>query len=197
MKANIITALLVLIASTASAQDARLARLDAPTRDAVTRLVVNARGRGLPTEALVQKALEGLSKGADGPAISRAVAALSNRMETARTALGTQASEAELVAGAAAVYAGAHVRDLQEIRRANASAPLAMPLTTLAFLMQSGVAQTQAVHLIERLVLAQTPAPEFLRLQQLIENDVRSGVTAGNAAGARVEAMTGGRIRSQ
>ena len=71
------------------AQDARLdARLDARTRDAVVAVVDSARGAGIPSEPLVQKALEGASKHADGARILTAVRMLARELGDARSALG-------------------------------------------------------------------------------------------------------------
>ena len=63
----------------ASAQrdaEGRLARLDAPTRVAVAAVVDSARKNRLPTEPLVDKALEGAKKGADGARIVTAVSGI-------------------------------------------------------------------------------------------------------------------------
>ena len=67
----------VLAPPRASAQDQRLAqRLDSTTAVAVQQIVDSARRVGLPTEPLVQKALEGSTLGASGPRIETAVSAL-------------------------------------------------------------------------------------------------------------------------
>ena len=64
-------------AAAAAAQDARLgAQLDEGTRVLVQAAVDSARAAGLPTEPLVDKALEGARKRADGTRITRAVTAL-------------------------------------------------------------------------------------------------------------------------
>src|SRR5690349_4244408 len=92
--------------STPSA-DARLeSRLPAEARAPVRAAIDTARAHGLPTEPLVQKALEGASRGADATRIVRAVTALADRMNAARTALGRESSETELVAAAGALNLG-------------------------------------------------------------------------------------------
>src|SRR5687768_8620789 len=101
--------LLLLLASPAaplSAQDRRLAeRLDPLTSTAVQQLVDSARSLQLPTEPLVQKALEGRTLGAGGERIRTAVGALLGQLGRARQALGPAATEAELTAGAGALRA--------------------------------------------------------------------------------------------
>ena len=71
-------AALMLVAGALSAyaamtDDPRLMRLDPATREAVSSAIDGARREGLPTEPLVDKALEGLSKKAPGQAIVRVV----------------------------------------------------------------------------------------------------------------------------
>ena len=100
------TALLaaMLVAARAAAQqiDPRLERLDAATRPIVATLVDSARGAALPTEPLVQRALEGATKRAAGEVIVAAVRRLAVDLGHARDALGSTTSPAELIAGAAA-----------------------------------------------------------------------------------------------
>ena len=67
MRALTLLLLCALVPATLVAQgtDARLAaRLDATTLDAVSRTIAAAADAGLPTEPLVDKALEGASRGA-------------------------------------------------------------------------------------------------------------------------------------
>ncbi|MDQ3810146.1 MAG: hypothetical protein M3336_07640, partial [Chloroflexota bacterium] len=68
--------MLALFVPQVQAQDARLAaRLDPATRKAVEVIVDSARAAGLPTEPLIDKALEGASKRASGGRITAAVQA--------------------------------------------------------------------------------------------------------------------------
>src|SRR2546422_3310598 len=62
-----------LIATAAAAQDQRLDRLDPRVRPLVASVIDSARAAGLPTESLVQRALEGATKGAPGELIAAAV----------------------------------------------------------------------------------------------------------------------------
>ena len=56
----------LLIAFQVTAQDPRLERLDPETRALVGTVIDSAHGAGLPSEPLVQRALEGATKGAPG-----------------------------------------------------------------------------------------------------------------------------------
>src|SRR5439155_360406 len=93
--------------ATAQQADSRLERLDAATRPTVAALVDSARTAMLPTEPLMQRALEGATKRASGDAIVAAVRRLAADLGRARDALGSTASPAEPTAGAAAPRAAA------------------------------------------------------------------------------------------
>jgi hypothetical protein len=135
-----LTALLLAGAAPLAAQDARLAeRLPAGTAREVQRVVDSATAQGLPGGPLVLKALEGASKGADSARILAAVRALASMLGTAHGALGPSASEAELVAGAAALRAGAGAQSLVTLRKLRSAEPLVVPLSVLADLLTAGV----------------------------------------------------------
>src|SRR5205823_4241978 len=97
----------VTLASRLSAQDARTARLagklDGETQAVVLRTLDSARTRGLPTEPLVDKALEGATKKATGPRIQAAVSTLLVRLEAARNALAPNPGPRDIAAGADAL----------------------------------------------------------------------------------------------
>src|SRR5437016_3194924 len=87
----------------AAAQDPRYQRLDPDTRAHVSAVIDSARTVGLPTEPLIQRALEGVLKGAGSDRIVAAVRRLAVDLGVARSALGSGASSAELEAGVAAL----------------------------------------------------------------------------------------------
>ena len=84
-------ALFLAVPATATAQDARLAeRLDTATAAGVQQLVDSARRAGLPTEPLVQKALEGRRSAPAAIASSPRWHPLHGQLGRARDALGRQ-----------------------------------------------------------------------------------------------------------
>ena len=124
----------------AAAQDPRLtARLDSTTRVQVEGLVTSARDQGLPSEPLVQKALEGASKGAPGPRIVMAVESILADLRRAREALGQRAASDEIVAAAAALRAGATPAMVAEIRRVGPQGGVAVPLAVFTDLVAGGM----------------------------------------------------------
>jgi hypothetical protein len=159
--------LLVSVSSPALAQDPRLeARLDSTTLRSVTAYIDSSRADGIPAEPLVQKALEGASKGASGDRIVAAVRNLGTTMRTARTALGFASTEGELVAGAAALRAGASPEALRNLRQVRSSGGLDVPLAVLADLVGLGVGVDAAYRSVLDLARTQATDEEFLRLKQ-------------------------------
>ena len=160
----------------ATAQDARLAaRLDAPTAGRVTALVDSARTERLPTEPLVQKALEGATMGASGERIARAVQVLRDNLRGARSALGTDATEPELVAGAASLRAGVPTASLRELRATRPGQPLAVPLAVLTDLIAGGVPMSAAEASVLALARDGGADADFLALRRRLERERDAG----------------------
>ena len=179
-------ALLALGGTPAAAQDGRLARLDPATGSIVARLVDSALAAGLPVEPLVDKALEGASKQAPGPRIAGAVRTLLADLGRARGALG-EASEAELVAGAAAIRAGLPPSALTAVRRARAEGALTVPLATLADLVARGVPVEAAQEAILALAARGVPDAGYVDLRRRVESDIGAGVPPAAAASVRAQ----------
>jgi hypothetical protein len=178
-----------LLAPAARAQTERLAgRLDERTRAAVAALADSARLLGLPADPLVNKALEGASKGADGARIVAAVRALSADLARARGALGPAATDLELVAGAAALRAGASPSILSRLRADYPRAGLAVPLAVMADLVARGVPSDTATRSVVALVRAGAREAELVAFRQGVERDIALGAPAGAAAAVRVNA---------
>ena len=150
----------------ATAQDTRLTdRLPAATATAVEALLDSAARATLPTEPLVLKALEGQSKGADSARIVAAVRALMTNLGTARGALGTTASESDLVAGAAALRAGAPAASLTTLRTLRGQRSPGVALSVYADLLTSGLAADRAWQEVRDLAERRAADSEFLELR--------------------------------
>jgi len=177
---------MLLIAAQVGAQDPRLDRLDPDTRAQVTVVVDSARRMGLPAEPLIQRALEGATKGAPGPRIVTAVRKLSADLGTARAALGDGASVPELEAGVAALRAGATpqvLANLHSVRRP----PLTMALSVLADLVASGVPADSAAAAV--LVMApKARDADLVEFRRAVERDIALGAPPAAATSVRVNA---------
>lgn len=166
------------------------ARLDAASRTAVLQLLDSARAEGLPVEPLVSKALEGSAKGAPGARIVQVVRTLHRALGDTRAALGAGASEAELVAGAAALQAGLRPATLVELRRVRASRPLAGPLVVLADLVARGVPPAAASDAVLRLARANASDAAYATLRRDVERDIAAGAAPATAAALRAGSIT-------
>ncbi|HEX6534234.1 MAG TPA: hypothetical protein VF041_06530 [Gemmatimonadaceae bacterium] len=165
------------LARSARAQDARLAgRLAPAVRAAVDAQIDSARADRLPADPLVLKALEGASKGASGPRIVAAVRALRHDLRVARDALGPSSTEAELVAAASALRAGAAPERIERLRTARANTPLTVPLAVLADLIARGVPADTASSIIGDLARRGARDDGFFALRAEVERDIMAGV---------------------
>lgn len=188
--------LLACAAAAAAAQDSRLAsRLDARTAAAVNRVLDSARARSLPTEPLVQKALQGAAKRAPSERVVGAVRELMGELAVARSALGARSTEAELVAGAGALHAGIPAQTLTRIRAVRSGQSVTVAVGTLADLVARGVPVAAAVNAILTLAGRGVADADLLAFSTQVGRDIAAGappavaarvrsVGAANAAGA-------------
>ncbi|HEX2779081.1 MAG TPA: hypothetical protein VHM30_06265 [Gemmatimonadaceae bacterium] len=181
----------------AAGQDMRLsAQLDPATAARVGAVVDRARAASLPTEPLVDKALEGARKRADPGRILDAVSALAVRLDSSRAALGGATSESELVAGASALQAGIDPRTLRDLRAARGARSLAVPLVVLGDLVTRGVPADTASALILLVAREGLGDETLLAIQRDVQRDVRDGAHPATAAAIRARgAVNGGGIR--
>jgi hypothetical protein len=166
-----------------------VAELDSATRAAVARELGRAQMRGLPVQPLVAKVREGQIKRAAPERIRVAVAALSVRLDSARSALGTASREAEIVAGADAIAAGVNQQSLRTVRAASGARDLAAPLGALAQLVASGVGNRRATQLVVELLKKDAGPRELLAFGMDVEKDVGAGVPAEESALFRLRAI--------
>lgn len=170
----------------APGQEPRLAsRLPEPFRSEVNAILDAARAADLPTEPLVDRALEGASKGADGARIVGAVRRLAGELHDARDALGERSSSAEIVAGAGALRAGAAPDDLARLRARRRGRSLTVATGVLADLVAVGVPADTAVAAV--LALAElVDDAEYVAFRRNVERDIALGASPVAALGVRL-----------
>lgn len=183
---TIAAVLTALAAFAASAQDARLsARLDTRTAAAVARVVDSARARSLPTEPLVQKALQGAAKRAPSERVLAAVSELLSELSMARSALGNRSTEAELVAGAGALHAGVPAATLSRIRELRGGQSVTVAVGTLADLVARGVPVDGAVSAVLALVERRAADADVIAFSNQVGRDIAAGAPPAVAARVR------------
>lgn len=183
----VIAALLLMAAAPAQAQEPRLVgRLPDNVRTQVDALLDAARANGIPTEALVDRALEGAAKGAPAALIVSAVTRLRDDLQSVRGALGTNSSAAELTAGASAVRAGASTADLVELRRRRPRQSLTVPTAVLADLVAAGVPSDSAVGAVLTLA-SEADDAAYLAFRRDVQRDIALGASPAAALGIRLQ----------
>jgi hypothetical protein len=153
-------------------------QLAAATRQAIERLADSVRTARLPSDPIYSKAAEGVLKGAEDARILAAVYRLVRALGDARRALGEDAEEAELVAGASALQSGVPPAMLRRLREAQGRSPresLATPLIVLADLVTRRVPPGVAAAAIDSLVARSAPGEDFAALRAAVERDIDAG----------------------
>jgi hypothetical protein len=183
---------LALLSGRVEAQDARLTRLDRRVQAEVAALVDTARSLGIPSEPVVDKALEGAAKRAPNDRIINVVRSRFRELVAARAALGGGAMDAEIIAAADALHAGASPQVITALRTRRPGAPLTVPLAVLADLIARGVPADTASQAV--LALATKPATdaEFAAMRDDIERDIAKGAPPAIAAGLRTRGVPPG-----
>lgn len=176
LRALLLFVALLALPVSAGAQDARLAeRLDAGTAASVQQLVDSAGRAGLPTEPLVQKALEGGTLGASGERIVAAVEALHGQLGRARAALGGDVTEGELTVAAGALRAGLEPTALRRLQSLRSGQPLVVPIAVLTDLVAEGVPPELATRSVLDLARNGRPDDEFVALRRQLQVRRRGG----------------------
>jgi hypothetical protein len=160
-------------------------RLDEPTRAAISAIIESARREGLPTEPLVDKALEGASKQAVGPTIVSVVRGLVVDLRRAREALGPASTSRDIEAGANALRAGVDSRELERLRLVKSTVRLATALDLVSYLVNKGVPADSIAPRVVSLVVASASEEQLLSMRQEIERDIAGGLEPGKAASLR------------
>jgi hypothetical protein len=168
-------------ASQVAAQDARLTdRLSVEAAAAVQLLVDSAGGRGLPTETLVDLALEGAAKDATDQRIVAAVERLFGALVTAHATLGTEASASEITIAAYALRQGLSQDNLRQLRESRPSGDLSVPLGAALDLAGRGVTPDSATMVVAQLA-RRGEEDTIRRLVREVDRSLASGLSSDEA----------------
>lgn len=177
------------VARLVDAQDARLReRLDPATASAVSSIVDSARTNRIPTEPLLQRALQGAAKHAPGSSITVAVRELFTELKRTRGAIGV-VSAPELSAGAAALHAGATPEELHMLKSLRPHPSMTVAFATLADLASHGVEPGEATEAL-RIALAKGASDaDLIALRRSVERDIRAGAAPSASAEVRARGL--------
>jgi hypothetical protein len=177
-------------ATVAATTGDRLQRLDPSCRERVAALLDSARADSLPVEPLLQRALEGQTKGAPGPRIVQAVQILLLRLRESRRLLGPARGEDELVAGAGCLGAGVDSTELRRIGTIRRSEPLVVPLIVLTDLISRGAPAETAVRVTLDMLGAGLGDRQLMDLRAGVQEDLRGGILPADAVLTRFRALS-------
>jgi hypothetical protein len=161
---------------------------DVATR--VLAVITKARARGLPADALENRALKFAARGIDAGAIEKAIGEQEERMERVRdvlqTARGRKPADDEVEAGAEAVRKGvdgASVADLAKTAAGDRS--LAVPLYALGSLLDRGLPSDVAIRRVEEKLRTRATDRDIERMAvDLPAQSMGRGAEMGRALGA-------------
>jgi hypothetical protein len=166
-------------ARAAAQQDPRLATLirDDATRSVVMEQLALARQRGLPTEPLLSKALEGVAYKASTSSIRSAMNDLQKRLRRASDLLAPAPTVDELSAGADALYVGVPEKTLKQMRQAAPRRSIALELGVLTELVARKVPASKASKMILDLMARGATSAQLTALNSAVQSDVAAGLT--------------------
>jgi hypothetical protein len=172
-----------------------LASLSAPARSAIRAAADSLVADGLPGDALVAKAAEGVLKGADEERIVLVVHHLAADLRAAAAALGSDASPGELVAAAGALRAGASPEVVRQLRAAAGAGAalrrrsLTVALVVVGDLVSRGAPPGVVAGTVTSLLARHASDDDLQALRVAVERDIDAGGEPASAALARSRAL--------
>ena len=152
-----------------------LAKFDSVTAFALRAVFDSAAERGLPTAPLVNRALEGAARHANGALIVRVVRAHAAALSEARDVLGTESTAAELDAGATALRSGIDARTLAAVRATRSAGAAVTPLMVLTDIVQRGVPSVAARDAVTSLARMPRSDDALMGLQVTVAKNAMRG----------------------
>jgi hypothetical protein len=180
----------------ATAYDRARASLTGPHQTAFTDIVARTRARGLPTEPLVDKVLEGKAKRVPPDKIIQVVRQRVDQLARAQGVVRSR-TPVDIIAVADALQRGVSEGTIRRIHaEAGAREPVALAVHTLADLLDSGVSSDVALNMIAGWRSRGGAPSELRELPAAVERLVREGADPGRAGNAVASALRSGRSAS-
>jgi hypothetical protein len=156
----------------------------------LSRIVETTRQGGLPVDPILAKVRYAvLVAHAPPPKIVAAARAVAGRLEEARNALAPHPTPPDIAAGEDALSSGVSPAALQDIRKANPSRPVAVPLGVLAQLVANGVPEKRAAKIVTDLIRRGATAEQLVALGNEVNADVALGTVAASALDLRMSRL--------
>jgi hypothetical protein len=160
-------------------------RVDARIRTSVAAISDSLEREGIRPEPLIDYALEGTQKSGDPAKILAGVRKWAADLRRARSLLGPNASPDEVNNGAKALRAGVDEAKFERLRMERTNQRYASALSTMAYLISSGVAADTASTVLVNIALSGASESQIRTLQDEIQSDINRGMPPGAATVAR------------
>lgn len=160
-------------------------RVDARIRTSVAAISDSLEREGISPEPLIDYALEGTQKSGDPAKILAGVRKWAADLRRSRQLLGPNASPDEVNAGAKALRSGVDESKFERLRVERTNQRYASALSTMAYLISTGVAADTASTVLVNIALSGASEAQIRVLQDEIQSDINRGMPPGAATVAR------------
>lgn len=158
-------------------------------RTAIQLIFRNTSAKGIPTDPLMRKVREGVSKKSDPARIEAAVQLLAQRLEISWAALAPTFSVEELSAGADALQVGVPASTLRDLRKIWMTKPLTVPLGILYELVSREVPVAQSTKRVRELMTKGANDAQLAALSANVVADVAAGLAPDAALELRAKGV--------
>ena len=160
-------------------------RVDPRIRSSVAAIADSLEREGVMPEPLIDYALEGTQKRGNPEVILTGVRKWAKDLRRSRHLLGPGATPNEVINGAKALRAGVDEAKLERLRVERSTQRYASSLSTMAYLISSGVSAETASTVLVNIALSGASETQIRALQDEIQSDINRGMPPGASTVAR------------
>jgi hypothetical protein len=188
----LLLAALPVLASSANAQrmsgESQLAaNFDAASARAVQQLVDSLALGGVPSQILVDKAVEGARRGASPERVMAVIRGYAGHLRAAQSGLGSGKRNDVYQAAANALLAGVSIKVVRDLQALRPASMLVLPLVVVTDLTLRGVPEDSAAAYVTRLLVADARDSDLVELQQSVAQGIVAGARPAVAASSAVQ----------
>ena len=163
------------------------ANFDATSARTLQQLVDSLAATGVPSQILLDKAVEGARKGASTERVVAVIRSYAGHLRAAQTVLGSGKRNDLYQAAANALLAGVSVRVLHDLQQLRPASTLVLPLVVVTDLTLRGVPEDSAAAYVSRLLVADARDSDLTELQQSVAQGIIAGARPAIAASSAVQ----------
>jgi hypothetical protein len=163
------------------------ANFDGASARTIQQLVDSLASTGVPSQILIDKAVEGARKGAPPERVLSVIRSYAGHIKTAQAVLGSGKRNDVYQAAANALLAGVSVKVLHDLQSLRPAATLVLPLVVVTDLTLRGVPEDSAAAYVTRLLVADARDSDLAELQQNVAQGIIAGTRPAVAASSAVQ----------